>query len=66
MKILDKSPCSDHLPIYVKLKLDIELSVIASSSVPAIVMSRFPPSIISGRKLLMLMWRTIVTVLKVG
>ena len=35
MKILDKSPCSDHLPIYAKLKLDIELSVIASSSVPA-------------------------------
>ena len=35
MKILDKSPCSDHLPIYAKLKLDIELSVIASSRVPA-------------------------------
>ena len=35
MKILDKSPCSDHLPIYAKLKLDIGLSVNASSSVPA-------------------------------
>ena len=35
MKILDKSPCSDHLPIYAKLKLDIGLSVLASSSVPA-------------------------------
>ena len=35
IKILDKSPCSDHLPIYAKLKLDIDLSVIASISVPA-------------------------------
>ena len=35
MRILDKSPCSDHLPIYAKLKFDIDLSVIASSSVPA-------------------------------
>ena len=33
--MLDKSPGSDHLPIYAKLKLDIDLSVIASSSVPA-------------------------------
>ena len=36
MKILDKSPCSDHLPIYAKYKLDIGLIVIASSSVPSI------------------------------
>ena len=35
MKILEESPCFDHLPIYAKLKLDIGLSVIASSSVHA-------------------------------
>ena len=66
MKILDKSPCSDHLPIYAKLKLDIDLSVLASSSVPASDVTFPIINYISGQKLLMLMWRTIVTVPKVG
>ena len=35
MRILEKSPCSDHLPIYAKLMFGIVLIDIASSSVPA-------------------------------